>query len=90
MKTYFLYMMQKKNNPLLKLPYERNGAYLHPLPTVPFLPEAEPEMPKKGKGKGKEEGKGHFQREDVGTLGREPYQLFPGYSFILPYISHIY
>ena len=89
MKTYFLYMMQK-NNPLLKLPYERNGAYLHPLPTVPFLPEAEPEMPQKGKGKGKEEGKGHFQREDVGTLGRVPYQLFPGYSFILPYISHIY
>ena len=30
------------------------------------------------------------QREDVGTLGRVPYQLFPGYSFILPYISHIY
>ena len=29
------------------------------------------------------------QREDVGTLGRVPYQLFPGYSFILPYISQI-
>ena len=31
-----------------------------------------------------------YQREDVGTLGRVTYQLFPGYSFILPYISHIY
>ena len=26
----------------------------------------------------------------MGTLGRVTYQLFPGYSFILPYISHIY
>ena len=71
MKTYFLYMMQKKINPLLKLPYEKKRCRKPPSTTheVPFLPEAEPEMPKKGKGKGKEEGKGHFdQRKTCRTL----------------------